>query len=526
VREKDAEIAVPVLIAGAGPAGLLTSLLLSRFGIASLLVERRTGISRLPRAAGVNLRTMEILRVIGLADQVAAVATDTTGLPVWVALDTLGGEVRDAHRFQVPSGRPDAGYPSPAAHQQCAQDRLEPLLLAALHDTGMAQVRFATELVSFDQEGDRVRAQLVERSTGRRYQVSADYLVAADGAHSRIRSALGIPMHGRTLSRELAVLFEADLARLTAGHRAVLYRVRNERMEGLFRAVDDNGRCRWTLSTPCAQQRTPEWCVELIRAGTGDPTLDPRILEVQEWELRTATAERYQSGRVFLVGDAAHQTTPGGALGMNTAFQDAHNLAWKLAAVCGGWAAASLLDSYERERLPIGERYSALSLEIWNDMSRATRIVGAILGFSYETGALVPDGTPPPTTSDPIAEYAPSARPGSRAPHFWLADDLSTIDLFDRTFVLLTPDSAWVRAAETVAARRALPQRTRLVTDLRWSELYGIGPHGAVLVRPDGHVAWRTAGLRRDQAGALDQAYTQIFGKAGSTITHATTVGS
>jgi putative polyketide hydroxylase len=273
-------------------------------------------------------------------------------------------------------------------------------------------VRFGAEVAGFTQDGDGVTVEVREAGTGRRSRIRAGYLVAADGASSLIRTRLGVPMHGpEHLESELSVLFEADLSALVADHQAVLYLVRNPAMAGTFRPVDDHG--RWTLTTRSAGDRSPERCAELIRAGAGDDRLQPKIITAQEWELGAPTATSFRSGRVFLVGDAAHPMTPGGAMGLNTAVQDAHNLAWKLAAVLGGWAGPGLLDSYDTERRPVGQANAALSLAIWKDMDRARRTAGAVLGVSYPAGALIPDGTPPPRSPTRSPTTSPALGPAA-----------------------------------------------------------------------------------------------------------------
>lgn len=493
----------------------MLSLLLGRYGVRSRLLERRTGASILPRATGINLRTMEILRSLGLAEAVNEASMDVRGKPLWVELQTLRGPTRADRHIDAPSGVPRGDFPSPAAHLQCAQDRLEPILLSAVRDLAASEVQFGHEVLSVRQGQEEVVAEIRDGASEQTYELRADYLVAADGANSTIRNALGVDMEGdEHLGRELNILFQADLAQLVTGHEASLYRVRNEAMEGIFRPVDDSG--RWTLTTPFRGETSAEHCLELIRGGSGDPGIDASIVAVQEWELGAATARRFSVGRVFLIGDAAHRMTPGGAMGMNTAVQGAHNLAWKLAAAVQGWGGPRILGTYEAERRPVAGRNVALSLAIWHDMTRAGRTVGAVLGFCYDSSAVIPDGTPAPSVVDPIVDFVPTARPGCRAPHHWLELDgrrISTIDLFDGSFVLCSPSSAALQESQQVASALRIPFRAHLVGDTQLRVLYGVGDSGAVLVRPDGHVAWRTA--EHLDSARFEQALTQVLALAG-----------
>ncbi len=266
-------------------------------------------------------------------------------------------------------------------------------------------------------------------------------------------------------------------------------------MSGIFRPVDGQG--RWCLTTPWFDEPTRDRCADRIRHGAGDPHLALEILSVQDWEMAAVLAERFQSGRTFLVGDAAHRMTPFGAFGMNTAIQDAHNLAWKLAAVLQGWGGPGLLSSYGVERRPVAERnveFSYAPEMMAGDLTRASHTLGYVLGFGYAEGAVVPEPGPVPV-SDPATDFVPSARPGRRAPHCWVQVDgqqVSTIDLFDRACVLLTPTPAWRQAAHRVAAELGIPLCCYVVEDRSWARLCDLAPEGAALVRPDGHVGWRT----------------------------------
>jgi putative polyketide hydroxylase/tetracenomycin A2 monooxygenase-dioxygenase len=299
---------------------------------------------------------------------------------------------------------------------------------------------------------------------------------------------------------------------------------------------------RWVtiLQRPGADERpdalTPEQATHVIREAVGRPQLEVEILGSTTFRIGAEIAERYREGRVFLVGDAAHSMPPTGGFGMNTGIQDAHNLAWKLASVIKGTAGEELLESYDEERRPVAQAnvdWSVSNAKRMRELREAIagedvdRLASALLdqihhvgamgqdlGFRYPSGALLDDGSDAPPV-DPIA-YEPSATPGGRAPHMWVeraGSRISTLDLFDRSYVLLTPPGGgqWAAASRRLASELSLPLETYvigaegdLIADgVAFSALYGVSDSGAVLVRPDGHVAWRSAALTGDPAAAL-----------------------
>lgn len=505
----DLELRVPVLIVGAGPAGLTASILLAGHGVRSLVAERHETTSLLPRATAINVRTMEILRALDLEPAVRRAEVDVRDLPLMLEMETLNGAVL-ATVPNLNAGDPSVpGWPSPTRMSFCAQDVFEPILVEAARRSDLSSICFGTDVAGVEQDGGGVSAELRDLVGGTRRSVRADYLIAADGAHSQVREALGIGMTGRDISTEVNILFDADLSRALAGRRSVLYNVRNEWLPdgGLFR--NNDGRHRWTLFTRHFGDLAPSRCIEIIRGCAGDPGLAVEILATGVWQKAALLADRFGAGRILLAGDAAHRLTPAGAMGMNTAIQDVHNLAWKLAAVLRGQAHRTLLDTYETERRPVASRSVDLSyeIEIANPRGRGN-VLGHVLGAAYEHGALVPDRTPASVVADPVAEYVPSARPGQRAPHCWLSLDgrrSSTIDLFDGSFVLLTSSERWCRAAREAAAALELSVLAQIIPDPGWATLYGVGQEGAVLVRPDGYVAWRTRDASDDMVGEVER---------------------
>jgi putative polyketide hydroxylase len=498
----------PVLVVGGGPAGLVAAITLARHGVPSMLIERHRGTSVFPRATGVSTRTMEILRGWGLEDRVRAGAFHA--LPMVRVAETLASPDHAA----VPLGFPtdeEALAVSPTTPAIAPQDHLEPVLVEHLRSFG-TDVRFATELESFEQDATGVTSILVDRASGMRTTVRSRYLVGADGAHSSVRARLGIPMHGADhLEEYVSTLFTAPLSRVAGDPMYGLNMISGPAGPAVF--LPTSAQDRWVFARPWdpSSERVEDYTeariTELIRAAAGVPELAPRIIRVMAFSFAAQIAERYREGNAFLVGDAAHRITPRGGTGMNTAIHDAFNLAWKLAFVVRGCAAPALLDTYEIERRPVGERNTARSAG-GSDQATADGLAED-LGVTYEEGALIADES---AVNSFDGRWQPSARPGARAPHLWLERDghrFSTLDLFDTGLTVLagSEGSAWRQAAMRIRVEARLPLRFHQIgqegelfdTSGRFETLYGIGSGGAILVRPDGYVAWRAR-----SAGAHD----------------------
>ena len=528
-----ADIEVPVLIVGGGPVGLCTSLLLSRFGVPSLLVERHPATSIHPRARGLNVRTMELLRTWGLEREVreAGRALENATDVVWA--ESLAG--RELRRVPAGGRRENVRPVSPTTGCTCAQDGLEPVLLAKAQGYAVGSIAFGHELTGVQMGAAEVTATVRRQSTGQELTVQAGYLVAADGADSGVRQALGVAAPGPgILNQQVGIYFEAPLGHLVADRPAVLYFIENAAVSGLFAAVDNAD--LWVFYTgrpadwdPAAGGLAAERCVELVRLAAGLPDLAVRVRSVLPWAMAAQTAQRFRAGRVFLAGDAAHLIPPVGGYGMNTGIQDAHNLAWKLAGVLAGWAGSSLLDTYEAERQPVARFVTEQALLNMRQPGRPEQYasLGLALGVSYDSAAVVPDGSLVPEIANPVTDYVPAARPGSRAPHAWLrrgGEHVSAIDLFDTAFTLLAGKSGqkWRDAAVTASRDLGVPLAACTVgrggelgdEDGTWAQLYGIGPDGAVLVRPDGHVAWRSAGSGAEPRAELIRVLRAVLGQA------------
>ncbi|CAL9609507.1 FAD-dependent oxidoreductase [Streptomyces sp. enrichment culture] len=535
----------PVLVVGGSLVGLSTSLFLGRLGVPHTLVERHAGTSVHPRGRGNNVRTMELFRTAGIEERIKRAATvlaDNHGILQTPSLTSDAGEWLFR---EIDPGGGLARF-SPTGWCLCSQNDVEPVLVEAARELG-GDLRFHTELMSFDQDADGVTARVKSRDTGEHTTIRADYLVAADGPRSPVRERLGIAHNGPgDLFHNVSITFTSrDLADVVGDQRFIVCYLTGEDGDGALLPVDN--RERWVFHAPwhpehgeTLEEFTDERCTAHIRRAVGVPDLDVNITARAAWHAAERVAERYADGRVFLAGDSAHEMSPTGAFGSNTGIQDAHNLAWKLAAVLGGWAGPGLLDSYDAERRPVAEatsaRASSRSVEhshpgytpaeqAGGPGGRKGGILNVALAYRYPHGAVV--------GADPAAPVVPdgvrlTGEPGSRAPHLWLERDgarLSTLDLYERTPVLLSAAGSgcpWHAAADRVARRLSVPLTSYRVgdgpdTDLRpadgadWAAAHGITPGGAVLVRPDGFVAWRSEGPVADPEAELREVVGTVF---------------
>ncbi|WP_433337547.1 FAD-dependent monooxygenase [Spirillospora sp. CA-294931] len=512
-------VRTPVLIVGGGLCGLASALFLGRQGVRCLLVERNAGTSEVPRASGITSRTMELFLNVGLEPQIRArglriVAGERWRETGW-SQGMLPQRVLGARRLsQVGDGTArvleqngDLAATGPADPAWCGQHQLEPLMVESARRSG-AGLRFGAEVLDFRQHPDEVRA-IVKQGDGERLEVRARYMIAADGAAGTIRDTLGIGWsgHGR-LGSVLAMEFEADVDPLIGDHRFLICYLSGGTPGLLFRL--DASRWVFHLFVDPARHSgigpSPDECEEVLRSALGEPRLPVRVQSATRWRLAHQVADRYRRGRVFLVGDACHVQPPTGGLGANVGVQDAHNLAWKLAGVLDGWAGEELLDTYESERRPVAMATADQALLRQQVRRRGERGHPdlrdfAIVGTGYRYPSPDANGDRPGEVLERGLRL--DGRPGTRVPHVWLKRDgakVSTVELASDAFVLIAgPEGKpWVPRARAAASRLGVPLHAfQLGDDLTDPEeralpALGLSPSGAMLIRPDGFVTWRS----------------------------------
>ncbi|MFF9860880.1 FAD-dependent oxidoreductase [Streptomyces tendae] len=620
---------VPVLVVGGSLVGLSMSVFLGRLGVRHTLVERHAGTSIHPRGRGNNVRTMEIFRVAGTEPDIrraAATLADNHGI---LQTPTLVGDAGEWLFKQIDPGNGLARF-SPSSWCLCSQNDLEPELLTHAVDLG-GDLRFGTELLSFEAGTEGVTAIVKSRETGEHTTIRADYLVAADGPRSPVREQLGIGQSGPgDLFHNVSITFRSRrLADVVGDRRFIVCYLTEENADGALLPVDN--RENWVFHAPWHPEQgetvedfTDERCAAHIRRAIGDPDLDVEITGRAPWHAAQRVARSYRSGRVLLAGDSAHEMSPTGAFGSNTGIQDAHNLAWKLAAVLEGWAGEGLLDTYDMERRPVAEATSARAAHRSVEHSHPgfapppvmggggpggapggpggvggaggpggpggaggpgrtaggpegpggpgaasggvrgpggpggpggapggpggvpggggpggvpgrgpgggpqRGILNVALGYRYPRGAVV--GADPATPVVPEGLDLTGA-PGSRAPHLWVRrgeERLSTLDLYEDSLVLLSDaaqPTGWHEAAAEVAAEMRVPLKAYRVggtpgadlvpddEETDWARAHGVTRGGAVLVRPDGFVAWRSPGPAPDPASMLRQVVGSVLAR-------------
>jgi 2-polyprenyl-6-methoxyphenol hydroxylase-like FAD-dependent oxidoreductase len=527
------EVETPVLIVGGSLVGLSAAVFLGSRGVPSLVVERHRGTAIHPRAALVNQRTMETYRTVGLEPAIEeAAAREFVQNGAIVSVESLGGKELDWYFRNINEGVEDL---SPSARIFITQIGLEPVLLANAAEVG-ARVEYGAETVSLDHSDDGVTATIRPRDGSEDWTVRAKYAIAADGAHSPARERLGIGTLGHgSFSDSITIYFRADVTPLLGERNLSVVYVFNPRLVGFFRfsidgqagflvvnaTADEEG----NRSTAIGEDMSEGTCIAYVRTALGAPDLPIQIENVQRWSATADWAERFADGRVLLAGDSVHVMPPTGGFGGNTGVQDAYDLAWKLAAVLDGTAGPGLLDTYDAERRPVGsftteQAYTRYVLRLDPSLGKENLMpivdeAAVELGYRHLSSAVQPE----PGDDGALWENPrePSGRPGMRAPHLPIdlnGSSASLLDLFGRGLVLLAGAGAgeWCDAARRVAGRLDVPiEAYRDGADFRdasgrFGDLYGIGDEGALLVRPDGFVAWRARSGPEGEEEALGHA--------------------
>lgn len=543
---------VPVLIVGGGIVGLSASLFLSHLGVRSLLVERHSGTSIHPRARSLNARSMEIFRGLGLDGVIRDAGSELGPSQGLIRGSTLLEAIEPQKRS--PEGATRGGKPgdsiiktiSPVVGAWVTQDMSEPALLRAARAQQMADVRFYTECTDFSQDDAGVTAEIRDRESGKTSTIHAQYLLGADGVGSPVREKLGIQRTGKgVLGHLMNILFEADLSELVRRREFSLGLITRPEVRGLFASI--NNGTRWVFHAvydPAkgekAEDFTMDRCKELVELALGMPDVEVKVKSVLPWESAVRVVQTLRKGRVFLAGDAAHQMPPWRGQGATSGIADVHNLAWKLAAVLKGEAGPALLDTYDSERLPVGRLVAeesgavadehglfAMNLKvILKTIRMGSRVAG--FGYTYNSPAIIPDD---------VSQFFRipwhftawllnlSGRPGTRVPHLWVHQDdqqISTLDVCNTNFVLLAGGEggdAWREAAVGTAELLGIkltvycigPSGDLVDPNNQWLYLAGISANGALLVRPDGFVAWRAYTQPTSITEKLNQVMRQVL---------------
>ncbi len=533
-----------VLIVGAGPVGQMAALLLARQGVHSTVVEKRAKRLSAPKAHAVNSRTLEICEAAG----VSAETIRSTGAPPdeagWVRfVSTLTGTEFGHLPYERQQDDVKALTPYPLSN--IAQPDFEEILEAALLARPEVQLLRGTECKTLTQSADGVVAALTAKD-GEPESVSCKYVIAADGANSPTRAALDIALDGpEGLQHNMMIHFEADLRPFAADKPGILYFLLEPEAQGALIAYDLAN--SWVLmhgfdpATTSPDSFDDTTCIALVEQAVGAALPDIQIKNVGPWTMCAQVAERYRDGRIFLAGDAAHRFPPTGGLGLNTGIGDAQNIAWKIAAVENGWAGEDLLDTYETERRPVAQINTEQSLEnagkmfdlfaalygtepektrerfdaMCADPSAFPELAPAIelqrphfdslnlqLGYRYVSDAVIGAAPLDKTTSIDISRYEPSTEPGAILPHQWVKKNGDTVSLLslipmDRFTLLVGPDGGdWAERLKASAAPiTLLIDGLDYEAESEWHEVTGLADQGALLIRPDRHIARRYASV-------------------------------
>jgi 2-polyprenyl-6-methoxyphenol hydroxylase-like FAD-dependent oxidoreductase len=532
------------LIVGAGPVGLALACELGTRGIGCLLVEQGDGSVVFPAGEAINTRTMEHLRRWGIAERVrqSEFPQDYPRNVVFVTR-LMGHLLARFERDSNNAARSKHSELSPECSVWCPKKWFDPLLREHAASLPGVELRYGWRMDAFSDEGNGVKALITEVASGRQLEIDADYLAACDGARSSVRRTLGIDFEGVFAEgHNFGIYFRSTnlLARQPHGLASQFLTMATRHRSALSTV---NGKDLWRLSLYVqdgeAETLDPAQCV---REAFGSDDIDVEIIRAQPWSGHRVVARSYRRGRVFLVGDAAHMLWPKGGFGANTGIGDAVDLGWKLAAVVQGWGGEALLASYEAERRPIGLRNVAeaasnraadaelpVDAMLEGDDAQAEAIrqrtgeiilktrwkewstMGVQLGYRYSQSPVIAgDGTPEPP--DEPTQYQPTTWPGSRAPHVLLPDGRSSLDEMGQGFVLFHAPGADTAGLHDAARVLGVPLRNCPLPEGQATQIY---ERPLVLVRPDGHVAWRGWAPPADPCAVL----AQVCGRESHPVT-------
>ena len=527
---------VPVVIAGAGPVGLGLACELGQRGIACTLIEKRDGAVSVPRQSMVSARNMEFCRRWGVAQAVRSAVWPESFPRDFIYLENMRG--RELMRIRQPSYQErDRNDFTPEAACPCPQIYFDPILGAHLRRYAHVRFCYNTRLDGFAPDDGGLTLQVTDLASGAAHTLRAQYLVGCDGPSGMVREALGIGIEGQgAIAHSVNLYFRsAALATIHDKGWARFYRVIDE--SGCWaELIPIDGKELWRLTVFDEPLSRADPAVLLDKLAGGPFAYE--MLNVSPWERRDYVADRYAQGRVFIAGDAAHECSPTGGIGMHTGLEEAVNLGWKVAAVIDGWGGPALLASYESERREIAIRNVGLATRSFNaiaalpgwragqndwhaESARLSVPEHVKLSYCYEDSPIVVADGSPPAAVDP-RRFVASTRPGTRAPHVWLDDGRSILDLFGDGFVLLrlgagAPD---VTPLVDAATARRVPLRVATLADQDIAALY---ERRLVLVRPDGHVAWRGDHCPAEAGAVIDRirggGMTASFGKAAAALT-------
>ncbi len=511
-----------VLVTGAGPVGLAVATELARRGHTVCVIEQNERVGLQPRAKTTNVRTMTHMRRWGLAPEMRRRSSLTAGFPRQVRFATglFGHDIFCFQNAFCASPQKDDRFPEHA--EFIPQYVVEGILLDHVRTAPLAQVRMQTRLDDFSQlPAGGVRAQVTDLRSGAGSEITARFLVGADGARSTVRKCLGIEMQGlhSLISFVTLILRIPGLNADPELNQALFHWLVNPAAPCVMGPMDREGTWFWGMAMRPGNEPSDEELLQIVRTAMRKH-FDIEILARDPWTVHKLLAARYAQGDVFLAGDACHLHSPFGGHGMNLGIADAVDLGWKIAAVLEGWADRSLLDTYETERKPVhsqvletstenvaslSEHFLAPAIDADTQEGEAQRAaaavavekakapefrsLGIVLGYRYESPAIAAEDTDPPPFS--VTQYNPTGYPGSLAPHAWLADGSSLYDHFGDGFTLLRlgPAAGGEEEALLAAAReRGIPLATYAVDEPQIADLYGAR---YALIRPDQHVAWR-----------------------------------